>query len=140
MPQPSFLSASLLVASGGALGSWLRFLVGRGWNAVLGPVRGGAFPYATLTVNVAGGLLMGLLVGWLARSGTVQGLGSEGTRLLLAVGVLGGFTTFSSFSLDIVTLVERGQTGTAAIYTAISIIASVGGLFLGLAAIRSTAA
>lgn len=139
MPQPSFLSASLLVASGGAFGSWLRFVVGRGWTAALGPVRAGAFPYATLTVNLAGGLLMGLLAGWLARSGPAQGLGSEGTRLLLAVGVLGGFTTFSAFSLDTVTLIERGQSGVALLYVGASVIAGIGALFAGLVASRSFA-
>jgi len=136
MPQPSFLSASLLVVLGGGLGSWLRFLVGRGWTAALGPVRAGAFPYGTLTVNVLGGLAMGVLAGWLARSGSH----GEGTRLLLAVGVLGGFTTFSSFGLDTVTLIERGETATAAFYVTVSLVASVGALFLGLSAARGLGA
>lgn len=135
MPQPSFLAASLYVAGGGAFGSWLRFLVGRGWTAALGPVRAGTFPYGTLTVNVLGSLMMGLLVGWLARSGS----GGEGTRLLLAVGALGGFTTFSSFSLDVVTLVERGEVGTAAFYTGLSLLAGFASLFLGLIMMRSVA-
>lgn len=133
MPQPSFLAASLYVALGGGVGAWLRFLVGRGWTAALGPVRAGAFPYGTLTVNVLGSLLMGALVGWLARHGSH----GEGTRLLLAVGVLGGFTTFSSFSLDVVTLLERGQAGVAVFYAAASVLAGVAGLFLGLLAMRS---
>ena len=133
MSQPSFLAASLYVAFGGGFGAWLRFLVGRGWAAALGPVRAGAFPYGTLTVNVVGSLAMGLLAGWLARHGSH----GEGTRLLLAVGVLGGFTTFSSFSLDVVTLVERGQAGAAVFYAGLSVLAGVGGLFLGLLAMRS---
>ncbi len=128
MPQPSFLAASLYVALGGGTGAWLRFLVGRAWTAMLGPVRAGAFPYGTLTVNVLGSLFMRLLVGWLARVGSH----GEGTRLFLAIGLLGGFTTFSSFSLDIVTLAERGQLGLAAFYTGISVIAGVMSLFLGL--------
>ena len=132
MPQPSFLLASLYVAAGGAFGSWLRFLVGRAWTAALGPMRAGAFPYGTLTVNVVGSLSMGLLVGWLARFGSH----GEGTRLLLAVGVLGGFTTFSSFSLDVVTLAERGQLGLAAFYTGISVIVGLISLFLGLSIMR----
>lgn len=132
MPQPSFLAASLYVALGGGFGSWLRFLVGRGWTALLGPLRAGELPYGTLTVNVLGSLLMGLLAGWLARHGSH----GEGTRLLLAVGVLGGFTTFSSFSLDIVGLAQRGQPGLAVIYAAGSVIAGIGGLFLGLSIMR----
>jgi CrcB protein len=135
MPQPSFLAASFYVAGGGAFGSWLRFLVGSGWSAALGPVRAGTFPYGTLTVNVLGSLMMGLLVGWLARFGN----GGEATRLLLAVGVLGGFTTFSSFSLDVVTLVERGEIGTAAFYTGLSLLAGFASLFLGLIMMRSVA-
>jgi crcB protein len=135
MPQPSFLIASLYVALGGGFGAWLRFLVGRAWTAALGPVRAGEFPYATLTVNVLGSLLMGLLVGWLARFGTH----GETTRLVLAIGVLGGFTTFSSFSLDIVSLAERGQLGLAAFYTGISVIAGAASLFLGLLLMRSAA-
>ena len=132
MPQPSFIAASLFVALGGGTGAWLRFLVGRAWTAMLGPVRVTEFPYGTLTVNVLGSLFMGLLVGWLARFGSH----GEGTRLFLAIGLLGGFTTFSSFSLDIVTLAERGQLGLAAFYTGISVIAGIASLFLGLSLMR----
>lgn len=133
MPQPSFLAASLFVATGGGLGAWLRFLVGRAWVSALGPVRAGEFPYGTLTVNVLGSLLMGLLVGWLARHGSH----GESTRLFLALGLLGGFTTFSSFSLDVVSLAERGQMGVAAFYTAASVVAGVLSLFGGLYLMRS---
>lgn len=133
MPHPSFLMASLYVALGGGFGAWLRFLVGRAWTAALGPVRAGAFPYGTLTVNVLGSLFMGLVVGWLARHGSH----GEGTRLLIAVGMLGGFTTFSSFSLDIVVLAERGQFGLAAFYAGISVIAGVASLIGGLYLMRS---
>ncbi|WP_067732877.1 fluoride efflux transporter CrcB [Novosphingobium naphthalenivorans] len=135
MPQPSFLAASLYVALGGGTGAWLRFLVGRAWTALIGPVRASEFPYGTLTVNVLGSLFMGLLVGWLARFGSH----GEGTRLVLAIGLLGGFTTFSSFSLDIVTLTERGQLGMAAFYAGISVIAGISSLFLGLAIMRHAA-
>lgn len=135
MPQPSFLYASLLVAIGGGIGSWLRFVVGRGWTAALGPVRAGLFPYGTLTVNVLGSLAMGLLIGWLARFGSH----GESTRLFIAVGVLGGFTTFSSFSLDFATLVQRGEIGTAMFYVALSLVAGLGGLFLGLSIMRTAA-
>ncbi len=108
MDQPSLLVASLYVALGGGFGAWLRFVTGR----LIGPA---AFPYATLTVNVLGSFAMGLLAGWLARQGS-GGEGSEGWRLLLGVGVLGGFTTFSAFSFEIVGLSQRGQWGAAAIY------------------------
>lgn len=139
MPQPSFLAASLYVAGGGAFGSWLRFLVGRSWNAALGPVRAGGFPYGTLTVNVLGSLLMGVLVGWLARMGPQADMQYNSLRLLLGVGVLGGFTTFSSFSLDVITLIERGEVGTAAVYTGLSLAAGLASLFLGLIMMRSVA-
>jgi len=135
MSPPSFLTASLFVAAGGALGSWLRFLVGRAWTTAIGPAAASAFPWATLTVNVAGSFAMGLLAGWLARFGNH----GEGWRLLLGVGVLGGFTTFSAFSLDFALLVERGTIGTAALYVAISLAAGFAGLFGGLAVMRAVA-
>ncbi len=133
MSKPSFLAASLCVASGGGLGTWLRFLVGRAWLAAIGPTRAGSFPYNTLTVNVLGSLFMGLLVGWLARYGS----SGEGTQLFLAVGLLGGFTTFSSFSLDFIAILERGQLGLAAFYAGISLTAGFASLFLGLFIMRS---
>ncbi|HEX8055333.1 MAG TPA: fluoride efflux transporter CrcB [Novosphingobium sp.] len=135
MSPPSFLSASLFVAAGGALGSWLRFLVGRAWALAIGPVAASAFPWATLTVNVVGSFAMGLLVGWLTRFGAH----GEAWRLALGVGVLGGFTTFSSFSMEFVLLVERGEIGTAALYVAISLAAGFAGMFAGLFVMRSLA-
>ncbi|MBV1918685.1 MAG: CrcB family protein [Sphingomonadaceae bacterium] len=137
MAHPSFLAASLFVALGGGIGAWLRFLTGRIFTAWLGPVRASEFPWATLTVNVLGSLAMGLLVGWLARHSTGSGLSSEGARLFMAIGLLGGFTTFSSFSLEMVLLAERGQIGLAALYAGTSILAGVAGLFAGLAIMRS---
>ena len=133
--QPSFLTASLLVATGGAAGSWLRYCVGHAWVMALGPVRAGAFPWGTLSVNVTGSLAMGLIVGWLAKSG----IPSEATRLLLAVGLLGGFTTFSSFSLEVVSLIQRAQLGLAASYMAASLGAGLLGLWLGLHLMRAAA-
>ena len=117
----------LLVMAGGALGAGARFLVGRAMGAQ-------AFPVTTLIVNIAGGLLMGLLAGTLARSPA-----SEGWRLFLATGVLGGFTTFSAFSLDLVTLAERGQFVAAGGYLAASVIGSVAALIAGLALVRAAA-
>jgi CrcB protein len=137
MAPPSFLSASLIVAAGGAVGSWLRYLVGRAWTLAIGPVAASAFPWATLTVNVAGSFAMGLLAGWLARFGAPHNVSGENWRLLLGVGVLGGFTTFSSFSLEFALLVERGTLGMAAVYVAASLIAGFAGLFAGLYLMRA---
>jgi CrcB protein len=134
-PQPSFMTASVLVAVGGALGSWLRFCIGRAWITAIGPARTSGFPWATLSVNVAGSIAMGLLVGWLARSGNQ----SEAIRLLLAVGVLGGFTTFSSFSLEAISLIQRAQPGLAALYIGASLGAGLLGLWLGLLMMRAAA-
>ena len=126
-PQPSFLAASLYVAIGGALGSWLRYATGR----IIGPT---AFPWATLTVNVVGSFAMGLLAGWLARQGAA---GAEGWRLLLGVGLLGGFTTFSALSLDFARLVERGALPMSVGYIVASLVAGILGLFAGLALMRN---
>jgi CrcB protein len=120
----------LLVMAGGALGSAARYLVGKltlGW---FGP----DYPWGTLTVNLIGGFLMGTLAGMLARTG-----GSEHARLLLGVGVLGGFTTFSAFSLDTVLMIERGQLGMAIAYVLVSAIGSILALFAGLHLIRAVA-
>ena len=126
--QPAFLTASLTVAAGGAVGAWLRFAAGR-------LIGAWPFPYATLSVNVLGSLAMGLLVGWLAR----HGAGGEHWRLLLGVGVLGGFTTFSAFSLEIAVMIERGAMAQAALYIGLSLVGGVGGLFAGLALARGIA-
>ena len=136
MAPPSFFVASLYVATGGGIGAWLRFLAGRAAVILLGPIRASAFPWSTLFCNVAGRLAMGVLVGRLARYASGTG---EATRLFLAVGVLGGFTTFSAFSLEIVLLAQRDQIGLAALYAALSLAAGVAGLLLGLALMRSAA-
>jgi CrcB protein len=112
-----------LVMVGGAFGTAARYLVGRGAVAAFGPT----FPYGTLAVNVIGGFAMGVLAGVLARVG-----GNENTRLLLGVGVLGGFTTFSSFSLEVVTMVERDAWATALGYVLASVLGAVLALFAGL--------
>ncbi|HMT46369.1 MAG: putative fluoride ion transporter CrcB [Pseudomonadota bacterium] len=140
MAQPTFLSSSLLVAAGGALGAWLRYLASRATLAAIGPIAASAFPWATLLVNTAGSFAMGLLAGWLARhGGTGIWSGGEHWRLLLGVGVLGGFTTFSAFSLELANMAQRGALGLALAYALVSVLAGVLGLFAGLMTMRGLA-
>ncbi|WP_194744816.1 FluC/FEX family fluoride channel [Thermaurantiacus tibetensis] len=117
----------LLVGLGGALGACARYGVGR-------LVGAGLWPSATFAVNLAGGLLMGLLAGWLAARG-----GSEQVRLFLGVGLLGGFTTFSAFSLELWLLLEKGEWLVAAGYALASVVLAVAGLGLGLLLMRNLA-
>ena len=129
------LAATGLVALGGGAGAVLRYQTGRVLTGLLGPATVASFPWATLVVNIAGSLAMGLLAGWLAR----QGSASETWRLLIGVGLLGGFTTFSAFSLEMMLLIERGQPGTAFVYAAISVLAGVTALYIGLIVMRVAA-
>jgi len=123
----------LLVGAGGALGAVARY----GASVMFGRLGIGGFPYATMTVNIVGSFLMGLLIGWLALF--VSEMQSE-LRLFIAVGVLGGFTTFSAFSLDAILLFERGDAGQAMIYIGGSVLASLLALSLGLSLMRSLGA
>ena len=121
------MNSLFLVMTGGALGAGARHLTGRATLALLGP----GYPWGTLTVNLIGGLLMGLLVGVLARVAA-----GEPWRLFLGVGVLGGFTTFSSFSLDAVTMVQRGQAAVALGYVLLSVVGAILALAAGMSLAR----
>lgn len=116
----------LLVGAGGALGAIGRYFLGIQAMRTLGP---SSWPIGTFAVNVLGGLCMGLLAGLLAHRG---GADQERWRLLLGVGVLGGFTTFSAFSLEIALMIQRRELVPAALYGAASVGVSVVALFGGL--------
>ncbi len=120
--------AYLIVFLGGGLGAALR----HGVNVSAARTLGTGFPFGTLTVNVVGSLAMGLLVAYFAFKGDA----GQHWRLFFTTGLLGGFTTFSAFSLDAVFLYERGQIGLAALYVVASVAVSIAGLFAGLALVR----
>ena len=115
----------LIVAAGGALGAVARY----GAGTLAGRLGATHWPWGTLTVNVVGGLLMGALTGWLAFRG---GLHAESIRLFAAVGILGGFTTFSAFSLETALMIEKRQFGLAGGYALASVTLSIAALFAGL--------
>ncbi|WP_095012789.1 fluoride efflux transporter CrcB [Tsuneonella mangrovi] len=132
MSIPSPFTATAFVFAGGGTGAVMRYQLGRFMTHWLGPNVVTAFPWATLAANVLGSLAMGLLAGYLARHGSH----GESWRLFIGVGLLGGFTTFSSFSLETMLLIERGQPMTAVTYAAVSVLAGVTGLYLGLITMR----
>ena len=121
----------LLVMIGGAAGAGLRYGAGRYASAFGG---GDPFPWATLFVNLAGSLLIGLLAGLLLDVGTGAVAAHRPLWLLLGVGVLGGFTTFSALSLEVFTLIGRGQPALAFLYAAGSLVAGLGLTAAGFAA------
>lgn len=127
------MQAVLLVGLGGAIGAMGRY----GAGVLLGSFWRGPFPLATLIVNIVGSLAMGLLVGWLART---LPEGQNEIRLFVAVGILGGFTTFSAFSLDVITMFERGQLLPALGYILGSVLISVAALYAGLLIMRAVPA
>jgi fluoride exporter len=118
------MKSYILVMAGGAAGAVLRFQLARSL-----PASAGGWPWPTFAANLAGGLAMGLLTAWLLR----QGETGEPLRLLLGVGLLGGFTTFSAFSLEMAQMIERGQTMLAAGYAVASVSLALAALFAGLA-------
>lgn len=127
------MQSLLLVAAGGATGAVARYLLG----AVALKRLGAAWPYGTAIANGLGGLLMGVLAASLALRG---GEGQERLRLLLGVGLLGGFTTFSAFSLETALMIERKAYAPAVLYAAGSVALSVAALFVGLAVTRKVLA
>jgi CrcB protein len=118
----------LIVFLGGGIGSMLR----HGVNVLSARWLGTGFPHGTLTVNVTGSVAMGLLAGYFAFKGDA----AQGWRLFLMTGILGGYTTFSAFSLDAILLYERGEIGQALTYVAASGAVSIFGLFAGLLLMR----
>lgn len=128
------MKAYLLVFLGAGIGGALR----HGVNVGCARMCGTAFPWGTLTVNIVGSFIMGVLAGWLAFK---AGEGwSQPLRLFLTTGILGGFTTFSAFSLDAVLIWERGQVGLAATYVTASVLLSIAGLVVGLGLVRAITA
>jgi CrcB protein len=118
----------LLVFFGGGLGASLRHTV----NIACTKSFGTAFPYGTFIINISGSIVMGLIAGYLAFKGEA----TQHWRLFLMTGILGGYTTFSAFSLDSMLLYERGALGLAAVYVLGSVVFSIAGLFAGLSLIR----
>jgi CrcB protein len=118
----------LLVFLGGGLGASLRHLV----NLACARAFGTEFPWGTFVINITGSTVMGLIAGYLA----FKGAASQPFRLFLMTGVLGGYTTFSAFSLDAALLYERGEVGSAAFYVLGSVALAIAGLFGGLALVR----
>ena len=125
------MKSFVVVFLGAGIGGALRHGVNLAALRLLGP----GFPHGTITVNIVGSLLMGLLAGWFAHKAD-PGLT---WRLFLTTGILGGFTTFSAFSLDAALLLERGQPGLAALYALASPVLAIFALFAGLWLIRALA-
>jgi fluoride exporter len=118
----------LLVFFGGGLGASLRHFI----NLVCARAFGTGFPWGTFIINITGSTVMGLIAGYLAFKGEA----SQPWRLFLMTGILGGYTTFSAYSLDAALLYERGELASAALYVVGSVVLSIAGLFAGLALVR----
>ncbi|UAB79087.1 fluoride efflux transporter CrcB [Erythrobacter sp. SCSIO 43205] len=125
------LMPTLAVALGGAIGAAARYQVGGLASRLAGPHTD--FPWGTLSVNIIGSLIMGLLLGWFAKGGT----DSENLRLFLVAGLMGGFTTFSAFSAEMVTMLHRGEITSALIYVSVSVIAGMAAFLIGLVGVQA---
>jgi CrcB protein len=125
------MTAYLIVFIGAGLGGMLRHGVNVGCARWCGP----EFPWGTMTINILGSLVMGLVAGWLAFRASESW--NQNARLFLMTGILGGFTTFSAFSLDTMLLWERGQAGAALTYVLVSVLGSILALAAGLALVRT---
>ena len=118
----------LIVFLGAGIGGMMR----HGVNVAVTRTLGSGFPYGIMAINIIGCLVMGLVAGYF----TIRGQGSQDWRLFLTTGILGGFTTFSAFSLDAALLYERGELGLMAVYVLGSVILSLVAVFAGLWAVR----
>ena len=125
----NILNGYLIVFLGGGVGAAIRHAFNGMGLRLMGP----NFPYATLFINITGSAIMGLIAGYFAFK---AGDSSQHWRLFLTTGILGGYTTFSAFSLDAALLYERGELGLAALYVIASVALSIAGLFAGLWLIR----
>jgi CrcB protein len=121
----------IIVFVGAGLGGAFR----HGINVLAARVAGTDFPYGTLFINVLGSFLMGIIVEYLGLRLEL----SQSVRLFLTTGILGGFTTFSAFSLEAALLYERAQLLAAIVYVVASVVLAIGGLFAGLALVRAIA-
>jgi CrcB protein len=122
------MNSYVIVALGAGLGGALRHAV----NVVCARVLGTGWPYGTFVINVVGSFAIGVVVGWFA----LRGRGAHAWLLFLTTGVLGGFTTFSAFSLEVVLLYERGHLGLAALYLGGSVALAIAAVFVGMALVR----
>ena len=125
------MKSILLVMVGGGVGAVLRFQLGR-----MFPISATGWPWGTFAANILGGLAMGILAAWLLRAGAA----GENMRLLLGVGLLGGFTTFSAFSLDMMRMIEGGNAGMAFAYALASVALALAALYAGMMMARAVLA
>ena len=124
------MNATLIVFLGGGIGAAVRHLV----NQAVGRLAGTEFPFGIMAINITGSMIMGLAAGFFAFKATESW--SQDARLFVTTGILGGYTTFSAFSLDAMLLYERGEALTALVYVVGSVVLSILGLAFGLYAVR----
>ena len=124
------MNSILIVFLGGGIGAAIRHLV----NQAVGRLAGTGFPFGIMAINITGSILMGLAAGYFAFKASAEW--SQSARLFVTTGILGGYTTFSAFSLDAMLLYERGEVLTALVYVVGSVVLSILGLAFGLYAVR----